>query len=150
MSDSSIWSINDRTLSGATSLGQSGPESDGSEEVLCNSQSSSITRALPSDCFVPYPGNSLFVGGGYPFAEMQSVYSTAPSDWTLLEIKIWLYWKWYTHKLENETPKILLGFEIQMDPTISARRPLLESNKKTCHLVDFAVSVDYRVKNERK
>ena len=40
---SSIWPI-DRTLSGATTPSQSGPWSDGSEEVLCIPQSSIITE----------------------------------------------------------------------------------------------------------
>ena len=39
---SSIWTI-DRTLSGATTPGQSGPGSDGNEGVLHIPQSSSIT-----------------------------------------------------------------------------------------------------------
>ena len=39
---SAIWPI-DRTLAGATTPGQSGPESDGDEEVLCIPQCSSIT-----------------------------------------------------------------------------------------------------------
>ena len=46
---SSIWLI-DRTLSGATTPGLSGPGSDGSKGVLCIPLSSSITGALPSDC----------------------------------------------------------------------------------------------------
>ena len=49
MSNSSIWSI-DKTLSGATTLGQSGPGSDGNEGVLRIPQSSSITVASPSEC----------------------------------------------------------------------------------------------------
>ena len=40
-------------------------------------QSVSITGASPSDCSVSYPRTSL----GYPSAEMQSVYSTAPINW---------------------------------------------------------------------
>ena len=75
---SSIWPI-DRTLSGATTLGQSGPGGEGNEEVLRIPQSSSITGATPSDCLVSYPGDTL--GGFYISAEMQSVYSTAPADW---------------------------------------------------------------------
>ena len=43
----SIWTI-DRALIGATASGQSGPESNGNEEVLNNSQSSR-TRSSPSD-----------------------------------------------------------------------------------------------------
>ena len=66
-------------LSGATTLGQSGPGSDGNKGVLRIPQSSSIARTSPSDCFVSYPGHSL--GGSYPSAEKQSVYSTGPVDW---------------------------------------------------------------------
>ena len=40
MQNSSIWPID------ATSLGQSGPWSEGNEEVLCIPQSSSITEAI--------------------------------------------------------------------------------------------------------
>ena len=50
----SIWPI-DRTLSGATTTGQSGPGSDRIEGVHRISQSSSITGASPSDCLVSYP-----------------------------------------------------------------------------------------------
>ena len=50
-------------LSGATTLGQSRPGSDGNEGVLCIPQSPSITGNSPSDCSVSYPGYSL-VGGG--------------------------------------------------------------------------------------
>ena len=64
-------------LSGATTLGQSGPGSDGNEGVLCTSQSSCITGTSPSDCLVSYTGHSLG-GGSYPSAEVQSVYYTAP------------------------------------------------------------------------
>ena len=48
----------DRTLSGAVTPGQSWPGSDGIKGVLCIPQSSSITGATPSDCFVSYPGHS--------------------------------------------------------------------------------------------
>ena len=74
---SSIWPI-DRTLSGATTPGQSGPGSDGNEGVLRIPQNFSITGTSPSDCLVLYPGHSLV--GSYPSAEVQSVYSTAPAD----------------------------------------------------------------------
>ena len=49
----------DRTLSGDTTLDQSGPGSDGSEGVLCTSQSSCITGTLPSYCLESYPGHCL-------------------------------------------------------------------------------------------
>ena len=50
---SSIWPI-DRTVSAATTPGQSGPRNDGSEGVLHILQSFSITGASPSDCLVSY------------------------------------------------------------------------------------------------
>ena len=58
MSNSSIW-LTDRTLSGATTPGQSGPGSDGNKEVLRFSQNSSITGTSASDCLVSYPGEVL-------------------------------------------------------------------------------------------
>ena len=58
MQFSSISPI-DRTLSGATILGQYGPGSNGNEEVLCIPQSPSITGTSPSDCLVSYTGHSL-------------------------------------------------------------------------------------------
>ena len=76
---SSIWSI-DKTLSGATTLGQSEPGSDGNEEVLSISQSSSITGASSSDCLVSSPGQSL--GESYSSVGMQSGNSVAPADLT--------------------------------------------------------------------
>ena len=77
MSNTFIWSI-DRTLSGATTPGQSGPGSDVNEGVLRIHHSSSIMGALPSDCLLTYPGHSL--GETYFSAEMQSVYSAGPVD----------------------------------------------------------------------
>ena len=78
MSNSSIWPI-DRTPSGATPPGRSGPESNGNEGVFCILQSSGITEASPLDCLVSYPGHSL--GESYLYAEMQSVFSTVLADW---------------------------------------------------------------------
>ena len=58
---SSIWLI-DMSLSGATTLGQSGSGGNGNEEVLCIPQSSSITGTSLSDCLV----SGLSLGGGLP------------------------------------------------------------------------------------
>ena len=58
----SFYLTHSRTLSGATTPGQTGPGSNGNEEVLCIPQRSSITEASPSDCLVSYPGHSS--GGG--------------------------------------------------------------------------------------
>ena len=49
----------DRTLSGATIVGQSGTGSDGSKTVHGIPENSSITGATPSDCLVLYPSHSL-------------------------------------------------------------------------------------------
>ena len=65
-----------RTLSGATTLGQSGPGSNNNEGELHIPQSGSITGAFSSDCLMLYPGHLL--GKSYSFAEMQLMYSTAP------------------------------------------------------------------------
>ena len=66
MSNSSIWP-KDRTLPVATTSGQSGPGSNGNEEVLCIPQCSSVTDASPSDCLMSYQGHSL--GGGLPLCK---------------------------------------------------------------------------------
>ena len=58
MNFSSIWLI-DRTPSGATISGQSGPGSNGNERVLRIPQSTCITGTSPSDCLVSYPGHSF-------------------------------------------------------------------------------------------
>ena len=78
MSNTSIGPI-DRTLSGATTPGQSGPGSDSNEGVLCIPQSFCITGTSPLDCLVSYLGHSLGEGF-YPSAEMQLIYSTAPAN----------------------------------------------------------------------
>ena len=55
--------------------------------------------------------------------------------------------------LENATHKLLWDFNIQTDHLIPARRPDLmiiekkkEKKKRTCKIVDFAVSADHRIK----
>ena len=50
--------------------------------VLRIPQTSCIAGTSPSDCLVSYAGH-LLVGGSYPSAEKQSVYSTAPADWAI-------------------------------------------------------------------
>ena len=61
--------------------------------------------------------------------------------------------KWYMHNpesiLENEINKLLWDFEIETDHQISARQPdliIINKNKRTCRIVDFAVPSDHRVK----
>ena len=55
---SSIWPI-DRTLSGPTTLGKSGPRNDVNEGVLRIPQSSTITGASLSVCLMSYREHSL-------------------------------------------------------------------------------------------
>ena len=68
----------DRTLSGATTPGQSELGSDSNKGILRIPQSSSITGTSPSNCLVSYLGHSF--GGTYPSAEKQSLYSIAPAN----------------------------------------------------------------------
>ena len=77
MSDSSILPI-DKTVSGATTTGQSGPESDCNEGVFRILQSPRITGASPSDRLASYPGH--IVGGSYSSASLQTVYFIATVD----------------------------------------------------------------------
>ena len=55
-----VWP-SDRSLSGATNLGQIGLGSFVNVGVICITQSFSITRTSPSDCLASYQGHS-FVG----------------------------------------------------------------------------------------
>ena len=67
----------DKTQSGATTPGQSGPGSNYNEGVLRIPQSSSINELSPSDWLVTYPGHSLVRS----VTPLHSVYSAAPDDW---------------------------------------------------------------------
>ena len=77
MSNSSSWPI-DRTLSGATTPGQSGPRSNGNEGVLHIPQSFSITGASPLDCLMSYIQDTR--EGSYHYTELQLVYSITPAN----------------------------------------------------------------------
>ena len=118
----------DRTISCATTSAESGPGSDGNKGVLCIPQSSIITEASPSDCLMLYPGHSLegsysvqrysqcilqpqptgtvilrtLVWVSNPYAEMQSVCSATPADWS------WSHWSTYW-KILNGQFDIKLG-----------------------------------------
>ena len=78
MSNSSFWP-KDRTVSGATTPGVSGPGRDGNERVLRISQSSSITGASPSDFLVLYTGHSL-AGGVLPLCRDAIAVFYSPSQ----------------------------------------------------------------------
>ena len=80
MQFSSIQPI-DRTLSGATILGQNGPGSNGNKGELHIPQSSSITGTSSSECLVSYPGLSL----GWGFTPLQKcsqcILQPQPTGW---------------------------------------------------------------------
>ena len=113
-----------RTLSGATTPGQSGPGSDGNKGVLRIPQSSSITGTSLSGCLVSYLGHSL--GVSYPIAEMQSVYSTTPADWAM-----YAYVFVYVCVLDGNNTRMLRAvFEVTLHKA-AVVRPL------TSHLTNF-------------
>ena len=67
------------TLSGATTLGQSGPWTDDNEGVL-NILQSPRTGASQLDGLMSNPSHTLETES-YPSAKMQLVYSTTTPDW---------------------------------------------------------------------
>ena len=94
MSNSFVWPI-DRTLSGATTLCQGGPESYGYEWVLRIPQSSSITGPSSSDFLMSYPGYLLVCVGGVLLLCRDAVclfYS--PSRLVLRVINVFSYLLW--------------------------------------------------------
>ena len=57
------------------------------------------------------------------------------------------------HVLENNSHKLLWDFDIHTDHLISTRRPdliLINKQKRTCKIVDFAVPVDLRIKLKKR
>ena len=91
----------DRALLGATTPGLSGTGSDSNEGVLCIPQSSSTIGTTPSDCLVSYSGHSPVGMGYYLFAEMQSVYSTAPANWAMERRKMLINFYYYVVALHG-------------------------------------------------
>ena len=100
------WANIDRALSGATTLVQSGPGSNSNEGVLCIPQSSSITGTSPSDCLLSYQDTHW--RGPYPSTEVQSVYSTAPADWTRQSLSLFIFSLSFIFTLVNPNGKIHL------------------------------------------
>ena len=84
MPNSSIRPI-DKTLSGATTPGQSESGSNGNEGVLCIPQSSSITEDSPSDCLMSYRGHSLAGGPAFRCRDAVDVFY-GPSQLGLLTL----------------------------------------------------------------
>ena len=67
----------------STIPGQSEPGSNGNEGVLRIPQSPSITGTSSADPLMLYPGHT-WVGEAYSSEEVQSMYSTATADWSIL------------------------------------------------------------------
>ena len=78
MLNSSIWPIG-RNLSRATTPGRSRPSNDADEGLLRIPQTSNITEASSSDCFVSYP-DPLLGEGSYLSSEMYTLFSSTPAD----------------------------------------------------------------------
>ena len=70
MKFSSIWPV-DRTISGATTPGQSGPGNNSIEGVICILQSSSSSKFTQLDCLLSYPGHLL--GGGLISSKLNAI-----------------------------------------------------------------------------
>ena len=75
----------DRTQTGTTTPSQNRPWSNYNEEMLHIAQISK-SKASASHGLVSYPGHTLG-WGSYYFAEMQSLYSISPANWTLIFFK---------------------------------------------------------------
>ena len=103
MSNSFIW-LTDRSLSRATTSGQSGPGSDGNKGVVCIQQSSSITGVSPLDCLVSYQDTR---SARYSSTEMQLVYSTAPADWVISSLWRHIFSKNHSQYCYSNKPVIL-------------------------------------------
>ena len=76
----------DGTLTGTTTLSQSGFGSNGNEVILHTFPKSSRTGASPLDGLVSYPEYSLRKERSYPFADILLTYSTAPTDWAVTNL----------------------------------------------------------------
>ena len=77
----SVW-LTERTLSGATTPGQSGSGNNSNEGVLRIPQ---ISKSLPLDGLMSYPGHWLGQGS-YLAAEIQLVYCTATANWAVIDL----------------------------------------------------------------
>ena len=86
----SIWLI-DRILSGATTLGQGGPGSNGNEGVLYISQIFKVGDSS-SDGLMPYLGLL-----SYPSVETQLKHFTVPVNWDVNILGIWHHWYLYVN-----------------------------------------------------
>ena len=107
-----VWPI-DKTLSGATTPGQSRPGNNGNGGVLHILQISKA-GASTSDGLMSYIGHS-FGGKSYFSANMQLVHSTAPADWAS-ELRINMRYHQKCWVGEGKDPTQGLPHEISCQP----------------------------------
>ena len=100
-----LWPIDRRTLSGANTLGQIEPGSDGNEEVVSILQSSSITEASSSDCLVSYPRYSL--RETYPYVEIAGGVVCSPSQLGQVNLGIGVIYKYLYIKTNSGFYRLL-------------------------------------------
>ena len=120
----SIWPI-DWTLSGVTTLSQSGPGSNGNEEILCIPQSSSITGTSPSDCLVSYPGHSLGRGLTPLQKSSQCILQPQPTgqiNYLYLNVIFYFYLSLFFFKNKKRKKMTLITW--YSSKTLSALKPM--------------------------
>ena len=112
MSNCFIWPINN-TLSGATTLGQSGPGSNGNERVFHIPQSSRTGASL-SDCLVSYPGHLLresYPLQWYSWCILQPQPIVLKHEWRLFHINVeWRVGLDFEEDLIIQNEILLLGW----------------------------------------
>ena len=136
---SSIW-LTDRTLSGATSPGQSGTREQWRDEgVTPYSLKSPRAWASLSDGLMLYPGHSL-EGGLPPSPEMQSVYCILAVSWVMFLIgffcctqsnRIGIIFK-QIFNLSNRWDQTVLSFQVIVDPGSNGNKGMLH-NPQNCN-----------------
>ena len=124
MSNSSIWPI-DKTLSGATTPGQSGPGTNGNEGVPFNHQSSK-TGVTSSDYLVSYPGHS---GGGLLLCrDAVSVFYSPPQQGRKDKRVQWI-------QVMNEREKQCYKYLSWKETENEWNERKLQQGMSTCHLI---------------
>ena len=134
MSNSSIWPM-DRTLSGATTPGPSGPGSDDREPLLCIPQRSSISEASPSDCLMSYLRCSL---GGLSIDAVSIFCCPSPRGhgcicvivdlWVAVGIYLYRYVSLYTYMCESV---LILCVQMRKEETFTCSSPRWSASRST-------------------
>ena len=131
----SIW-LRDRTLLGATVLGQSRLGSNGNKKVLHIPQISKAGAPL-SDCFISYPGHSL--EGVLPFGRnaVGVFYSSSQLDYSYLDINDLFIYDLKSSGTHDQSLKFILNFENQFQSSSSSSSPILSNCSKNMNSLDW-------------